>query len=75
MEANTEVVVVEMGMSHFGELDELSKLVTPDIAVLTMIGEAHIEFFGTRDRIADAKMEITHGITVMNRYSANVPRI
>ncbi len=62
MEANTEAVVVEMGMSHFGELDELSKLVTPDIAVLTMIGEAHIEFFGTRDRIADAKMEITHGL-------------
>lgn len=63
MESNTEAVVVEMGMSHFGELDELSKLVTPDIAVLTMIGEAHIEFFGTRDRIADAKMEITHGLT------------
>lgn len=62
MEANTEAVVVEMGMSHFGELDELSKLITPDIAVLTMIGEAHIEFFGTRDRIADAKMEITHGL-------------
>lgn len=62
MESNTEAVVVEMGMSHFGELDELSKLVTPDIAVLTMIGEAHIEFFGTRDRIADAKMEITHGL-------------
>ena len=62
MDANTEAVVVEMGMSHFGELDELSKLVTPDIAVLTMIGEAHIEFFGTRDRIADSKMEITHGM-------------
>lgn len=63
MESNTEAVVVEMGMSHFGELDELSKLVTPDVAVLTMIGEAHIEFFGTRDRIADAKMEITHGLS------------
>lgn len=62
MESNTEAVVVEMGMSHFGELDALSKLVSPDIAVLTMIGEAHIEFFGTRDKIADAKMEITHGL-------------
>lgn len=62
MESNTEVVVVEMGMARFGQLDALSKLVTPDIAVLTMIGEAHIEFFGTRDRIADAKMEITHGL-------------
>ena len=44
------------------KLDFLSKLVNPDIAVITMIGEAHIEFFGTRDKIADAKMEITHGL-------------
>lgn len=62
MEANTEVVVVEMGMDRFGQLDALSKLVRPDIAVITMIGEAHIEFFHSRDRIADAKMEITHGL-------------
>lgn len=62
MEANTEVVVVEMGMDRFGQLDFLSKLVNPDIAVITMIGEAHIEFFGSRDKIADAKMEITHGL-------------
>lgn len=62
MEANTEVLVVEMGMDHFGELDLLSKLTQPDFAVITMIGEAHIEFFKTRDRIADAKMEITHGL-------------
>ncbi|KRM08963.1 UDP-N-acetylmuramoyl-tripeptide--D-alanyl-D-alanine ligase [Paucilactobacillus suebicus] len=62
MEPNTEAVVVEMGMDHFGELDFLSNMVNPDIAVITMIGEAHIEFFGTRDKIADAKMEITHGL-------------
>lgn len=62
MEANTEAVVVEMGMDRFGQLDFLSKLASPDVAVITMIGEAHIEFFGTRDRIADAKMEITHGL-------------
>ena len=62
MESNTEVVVVEMGMDRFGQLDFLSRLVSPDIAVITMIGEAHIEFFGTRDKIADAKMEITNGL-------------
>lgn len=62
MNANTEVVVVEMGMDWFQQLDQLSKLANPDVAVITMIGEAHIEFFGTRDRIADAKMEITHGL-------------
>ncbi|GAJ27384.1 UDP-N-acetylmuramoylalanyl-D-glutamyl-2,6-diaminopimelate-D-alanyl-D-alanine ligase [Liquorilactobacillus sucicola DSM 21376 = JCM 15457] len=62
MEPNTEALIVEMGMDHFGELDRLSRLVEPDVAVITMIGEAHIEFFGTRDKIADAKMEITHGL-------------
>ena len=62
MEAITEAVVVEMGMDRFGELVLLSRLTTPDIAVVTMIGEAHIEFFGSRDKIADAKMEITHGL-------------
>jgi UDP-N-acetylmuramoyl-tripeptide--D-alanyl-D-alanine ligase len=62
MEPNTEVLVVEMGMDRPGQLDFLSHLVEPDIAVITMIGEAHIEFFGTRDKIADAKMEITNGL-------------
>ncbi|ANZ57333.1 UDP-N-acetylmuramoyl-tripeptide--D-alanyl-D-alanine ligase [Fructilactobacillus lindneri] len=62
MSSNTEVLVVEMGMDHSGQLKTLSNLVNPDIAVITMIGEAHIEFFGTRDRIADAKLEITDGL-------------
>jgi UDP-N-acetylmuramoyl-tripeptide--D-alanyl-D-alanine ligase len=52
-----------MGMDRPGQLDFLSKLVSPDLAVITMIGEAHIEFFGTRDKIADAKLEITHGLS------------
>ncbi|KRN01520.1 UDP-N-acetylmuramyl pentapeptide synthase [Levilactobacillus senmaizukei DSM 21775 = NBRC 103853] len=62
MEPNTEMLVVEMGMDRPGQLDFLSKLVKPDVAIVTMIGEAHIEFFGTRDKIADAKLEITHGL-------------
>lgn len=62
MEPNTEVLVVEMGMDRPGQLDFLSHLVEPDVAAITMIGEAHIEFFGTRDKIADAKMEIVNGL-------------
>ncbi|MBW1604789.1 UDP-N-acetylmuramoyl-tripeptide--D-alanyl-D-alanine ligase [Lactobacillus sp. Sy-1] len=62
MEANTEVLVVEMGMDRPGQLSFLSRLVQPDVAIITMIGEAHIEFFGTRDKIADAKMEILNGL-------------
>jgi UDP-N-acetylmuramoyl-tripeptide--D-alanyl-D-alanine ligase len=62
MEPNTEILVIELGMDRPGQLDFLSKLVSPDLAIITMIGEAHIEFFGTRGKIADAKMEITHGL-------------
>jgi UDP-N-acetylmuramoyl-tripeptide--D-alanyl-D-alanine ligase len=62
MSSNTEILVVELGMDRPGQLHFLSELVQPDIAVITMIGEAHIEFFKTRDRIADAKMEITDGL-------------
>lgn len=62
MPTDTELLVVEFGMDHPGDLDKLSKMVNPDIAVLTMIGEAHIEFFKTRDRIADGKMEIVNGL-------------
>jgi UDP-N-acetylmuramoyl-tripeptide--D-alanyl-D-alanine ligase len=59
MKPSTEVLVLEMGMDRPGQLHHLSELVRPDVCVITMIGEAHIEFFGTRDKIADAKMEIT----------------
>lgn len=59
MEANTEILVVEMGMDRPGQLHALSEIVMPDVTAITMIGEAHIEFFKTRDKIADAKMEIT----------------
>ncbi|QBO36063.1 UDP-N-acetylmuramoyl-tripeptide--D-alanyl-D-alanine ligase [Periweissella cryptocerci] len=62
MEQSTELLVVELGMDRSGQLDFLSNLVKPDIAVITMIGEAHIEFFKTRARIADAKMEIVNGL-------------
>lgn len=62
MESNTEVLVVEMGMDRPGQLTFLSHLAAPDVAIITMIGEAHIEFFGSRDKIADAKLEIVAGL-------------
>lgn len=59
MKPSTEILVLEMGMDRAGQLHHLSELVKPDVTVITMIGEAHIEFFGTRAKIADSKMEIT----------------
>ena len=56
---NTEAVVLEMGMNHFGEIDRLASIVKPDIAVITNIGVAHVENLGSREGIFRAKMEVT----------------
>lgn len=53
-----EMAVVEMGMNHAGEITELVKIADPDVVMCTMVGRAHIEHFGTVDKIADAKEEI-----------------
>jgi UDP-N-acetylmuramoyl-tripeptide--D-alanyl-D-alanine ligase len=55
---NKEVAVIEMGMNHAGEITELVKIAEPDVVVCTMVGRAHVEFFGTIEKIAEAKEEI-----------------
>lgn len=62
MNRNTEVLVLEMGMSDFGEIKRLSEIARPDYAIITNVGESHIEFLGSRKGIAEAKMEITNGL-------------
>ncbi|MBM7663147.1 UDP-N-acetylmuramoyl-tripeptide--D-alanyl-D-alanine ligase [Bacillus mesophilus] len=59
---DTEVLVLEMGMSSRGEIELLSKLSEPDVAVITNIGESHIQDLGSREEIAEAKLEITAGL-------------
>lgn len=55
---NHEAAVVEMGISDFGEMHRLSKMVRPDICVITNIGQCHLENLKTRDGILKAKSEI-----------------
>ncbi|SFC70654.1 UDP-N-acetylmuramoyl-tripeptide--D-alanyl-D-alanine ligase [Alkalibacterium subtropicum] len=62
MDRDTEVIVLEMGMSEKGEIHVLSEIAEPDIAVITMIGESHIEFLGSREAISEAKLEIVEGM-------------
>ncbi|WP_348920869.1 UDP-N-acetylmuramoyl-tripeptide--D-alanyl-D-alanine ligase [Enterococcus rotai] len=62
MPDETEKLILEMGMDHANEIDFLSQLAQPDVAAITMIGEAHIENLGSRAGIAKAKMEITSGL-------------
>lgn len=54
--------VFEMGMNHAGELAALTRQVRPHAAIVTAIAPAHIEFFGTEERIAQAKAEIFEGL-------------
>lgn len=60
---DTEVAVLEMGMSSRGEIELLSKLATPDVAIITNIGESHLADLGSREAIADAKLEISAGLS------------
>jgi UDP-N-acetylmuramoyl-tripeptide--D-alanyl-D-alanine ligase len=62
LEEGDEAIVVEMGMNHAGEIHKLSMAATPDIAVITNIGDAHIENFENREGILQAKLEITDGL-------------
>ncbi len=59
---DTEVLVLEMGMNHTGEIKELSLAIKPTLSVITSIGSAHIGNLGSRENIAKAKREICFGL-------------
>lgn len=77
MPEDTQVAVIEMGMSDFGEIKQLSEIAQPDIAAITLIGESHLEFLGSRAGIAQAKLEILYGLKPNGvlLYPANEPLI
>jgi UDP-N-acetylmuramoyl-tripeptide--D-alanyl-D-alanine ligase len=58
----TEIAVLEMGMSGKGEIEFLTKLARPDAVVITNIGESHLLDLGSREGIAEAKLEILKGL-------------
>lgn len=69
---DTQVGILEMGMSETDEINLLADIVKPDIAVITNIGTAHIENLGSHQGILDAKMEITNyfdkeNVLIVNR--------
>ena len=66
-----QAAVIETGMNHFGEIRYLGEMVHPDIAVISNIGDAHIENLGSRQGILEAKCEIFEhlrpgGLAVLN---------
>lgn len=62
MEPDLQVMVLEMGMNHFGEMSYLTSIAQPDVAVIVNIGTMHIEHLGSREGILKAKLEILEGL-------------
>ncbi|MDR7002002.1 UDP-N-acetylmuramoyl-tripeptide--D-alanyl-D-alanine ligase [Neobacillus niacini] len=62
LEEDTDIAVLEMGMSGRGEIEFLTKLACPDAVVITNVGESHLLDLGSREGIAEAKLEILQGL-------------
>lgn len=62
MPEDTEKLVLEMGQDHLGDIHLLSELANPKTGIVTLVGEAHLEFFGSRAEIAQGKMQIVDGL-------------
>ena len=60
---NEDIIVCEMGMNGFGQIDKLSHIAKPDVAVITNVGTAHIGMLGSRENILKAKLEILNGMS------------
>jgi UDP-N-acetylmuramoyl-tripeptide--D-alanyl-D-alanine ligase len=72
--------VFEIGMNHAGEIEPLTRLVRPQVAIVTAIEPVHLEFFGSLEAIADAKAEIFLGLerggaAVINRDNPQFMRL
>jgi UDP-N-acetylmuramoyl-tripeptide--D-alanyl-D-alanine ligase len=71
LEPEHDVAVIEMGMSHAGEITALAKIAQPEIGVVTNVAPVHLEFFKSIADIARAKYELiaslpAHGTAVLN---------
>jgi UDP-N-acetylmuramoyl-tripeptide--D-alanyl-D-alanine ligase len=78
--AGAKYAVFEIGMNHAGEITPLTQLVRPHVGIITGIEPVHLEYFGSLEKIADAKAEIFSGIepggaVVLNRDNAQYERL
>ena len=65
------VAVLEMGTGHKGEIKTMCSVVKPDIAIITNIGSSHIEFFGSKEAIANEKCDIYRAVSPIGTIVVN----
>ncbi|MFL3664221.1 MAG: UDP-N-acetylmuramoyl-tripeptide--D-alanyl-D-alanine ligase [Flavobacteriales bacterium] len=58
LKTDTEIAIIEMGANHIGEIDFLSKIAEPIFGIITNIGKAHIEGFGSYEGVIQTKSEL-----------------
>lgn len=61
-----EIAIIEMGANHIGEIEQLCEISEPTFGIITNIGTAHIEGFGSREGVIKAKSELYHFIKENN---------
>ena len=68
LEGGEQYVVVEMGARHVGEIEQLAAVAQPQLGILTNVGEAHLEIFGSRAAIAETKWGLfsTGAVAILN---------
>lgn len=71
MDKNCDFGIFELGMNHAGEIEPLSQMLIPDIAIITIIAPVHLEFFESIEGIARAKAEIFSGMEKGRRVILN----
>lgn len=84
---NTEVIVIEHGTNHFGEIEYTAKIAEPDIALITNIGDAHLEFLENRNEVyieksallkqtilAKGKVLINYDDPILKKHSKEFPK-
>ena len=64
----TEFMIVEMGANHKGEIKQLCNIARPDYGIITNVGKAHLEGFGSLQGIIEAKSELYDHIRSVNGY-------
>jgi UDP-N-acetylmuramoyl-tripeptide--D-alanyl-D-alanine ligase len=77
---NARYAIFEMGMNHADEIEPLSRLARPHVAIITTVEPVHLEFFASVEAIADAKAEIFRGLepggaAVINRDNPHFERL